>query len=65
MKVSRKPNLERIAWRERFGLLISHSGGVRAVWNDAFLDQLSHCKDDAARRLILGISERMEAASGD
>jgi hypothetical protein len=46
------------AWRERFVLDIIARGKPRLT--DAFLWQLSMCRSDAARRLILGVSERIE-----
>lgn len=58
-------NVERIAWMERFGITNYDSGRLRAMWDDGFLRQLSRCKDDSARRLLLGIGERMEATCGD
>jgi hypothetical protein len=49
-------NLERHAWCERFGLNLGSDR--RNYMTDAFLAQLSLCRTDEARRLLLGVSEK-------
>ncbi len=47
----------REAWRTRFGITASHE---RDTFTEELLCQLSFCKDDSARRLILGVSEKSD-----
>ena len=50
----RPPCLIREAWAERFGL----SRQARTDLTESIMAQLSHCKGDEQRRIILGIPER-------
>ena len=52
-KLGRKPDLERIAWSERYNLTAKQTQMLR----HADLDQLCHCRSEEARRIILGISK--------
>ena len=49
-------NYERYAWLMRFGIKVTH----RRLWGmtDKLMAQLSYCRSDEARRLILGIGEK-------
>ncbi len=53
MKVGRKPCPIREAWMLRFGLTYARPTREMAV---QVLQQLSFCRSDEARRLLLGIS---------
>ena len=52
----RRADLMRLAWAMRFGIThrVHNSDDLR----DALLRQLSFCKSDEARRLILGIKPK-------
>jgi hypothetical protein len=50
--VGRPPDIERDAWMLRFGM----SEGKAKELSDIFMRQLSLCKSDEARRIILGIT---------
>jgi hypothetical protein len=53
--VGRPPDLVREAWAMRFGITYRvHNAGDLT---DALLKQLSFCRSDEARRIILGVSE--------
>ena len=54
------PDVERMAWRERFGYNPSASGGSCLRWTDAFLNQLCHCKTDECRRILVYAMEPRE-----
>lgn len=58
MKKGRKACEIRSAWSERFNLKLNgHQRNNHLP--DKMMHQLSHCKSDEARRLILGISEEV------
>ncbi len=48
------PDLWREAWARRFGIC----GTKAANLTDSLMEQLSFCKSDEARRLILGIKPK-------
>ena len=52
----RPPDLQREAWAERFGL----SKESKYDMPDSLMAQLSFCRGDEQRRIILGISGRLE-----
>lgn len=52
-KPGRKRVAELQAWMERYNLPESH---IRRDLPDSLLNQLSHCKTEECRRIILGIS---------
>ena len=53
--MGRPSNLERDAWQLRFNISPCNP---RRGFTDDLLCQLSHCKSDEARRLILGVSRK-------
>jgi len=57
-KVGRKRDEVRDAWIERFDLKTSTP---RRRLPSRLLSQLSECKDDETRRILLGISEQSDA----
>ena len=42
------PDCVRLAWAERYGMRES-----RSLWTDSFMCQMSQCKSDEARRLLV------------
>jgi hypothetical protein len=57
MSAGRKPNLIRVQYRERYGLSKKQAHDI----DEELFEKLERCADDAARRLLLGVS-RKEAA---
>ena len=55
MKPGPKQDLVREAWMLRFGLTYEHA---RRELSDSLIAQLSYCRSDECRRLILGISKK-------
>jgi hypothetical protein len=48
-------NLRRVTYVQRFGLTLRQACDLDVQ----FLNQLDACKEDAARRLLLGVSEKI------
>lgn len=57
MKAGRKPNKTRDSYRIRYGI----TRNVAKDMSRGFIDQLERCKNDAARRLLLGVSRKVAA----
>jgi hypothetical protein len=51
-------NERRVEYERKFD--IKRIGKTRINLSEAFLDQLDNCKDDDARRLLLGRGEKFE-----
>ena len=61
MKAGRKSCSIREAYMLRFGIPRTRK---HVIWLTAsVLEQVGRCKDDEARRIILGVSERMKEES--
>ena len=58
------PNLERDAWLERFAIGPRGKRHDRMMMSDEEMEQLSLCRSDEARRLLLGISEQFDGTRG-
>ena len=56
----RPPNLRREAYVERFHLTQKN---MKRYLSNSFMDQLDRCKDDEARRLLLGVNASSETAT--
>ena len=63
--MSRPGDINRKAWAERFDLHSHYSElRVRRMLTWGTMEQLSQCRDDSARRIILGITEKQEVKKG-
>ena len=53
--MTRSYRRSKTALMQKYGLT-EDSGFWRRILTEAFMDQLDRCKDEAARRLLLGLS---------
>jgi len=61
----RPGDIHRKAWAESLDLHAHYSKlRVYRILTWGMMEQLSQCRDDSARRIILGISEKMEVKKG-